>query len=60
VIKVTLVRSGRYVLSFLSERLLQGVCLMHELFVAVAFFTLVACPAIAAMLPQSVKVEEEA
>jgi hypothetical protein len=33
---------------------------MHELFVAVAFFTLVAYPAIAAMLPQSVKVEDEA
>jgi len=33
---------------------------MHELFVAVAFFTLVACPAIAAMMPQPAKAEEEA
>jgi hypothetical protein len=33
---------------------------MHELFVAVAFFTLVACPAIAAIMPQSLKVEDEA
>ena len=33
---------------------------MHELFVAVAFFALVACPAIVAIMPQSVNGEEEA
>jgi hypothetical protein len=32
---------------------------MHEILVAVAFFTLVACPAVAAFMPQSSKSEEE-
>jgi len=31
---------------------------MHQLFVALAFVTLVACPAIVAIMPQS-RVEEE-
>jgi hypothetical protein len=34
--------------------------LVHELFVAVAFFALVVCPAFAAGMAQSVEAEEEA
>jgi hypothetical protein len=37
----------------------EGACPMHLLFVAFAFVTMVACPAIVAIMPQS-KVEEEA